>query len=111
MNDITLLNKNYEKILDIIGEKLKTKKQIKSNRTVIIKLLSETFTDITADKLEKVFNLLYSNESTFKYSTIQEVNESLNKYSKYIIETNQEYKDHGYSMLLCGYFWLTRNFK
>lgn len=108
----SMVNKNFEKILDIIGEKLKTKKQIIDNRDKIIKLLSCTFIDITPKKLADGFNTLYSEiqEVPFKYKTIEDLNNSINRYSTFILEIQDQFKDHGYSMLLCGYFWLINNY-
>ena len=58
----SLVNKHFETILDIIGEKLKNKKQIEKNRNKILSLLGETFSDITAEKLEKykIIHLWYN---------------------------------------------------
>ena len=108
----SIINKNFETILDILGEKLKTKKQIKNNKEKIISLLQETYPEITADKLSEGFNLVYEaiKDIPFKTNTIKELNESLNKYSLFILKVNNQFKDHGYSMLICGYFWLTRDY-
>ena len=93
----SLVNKHFETILDIIGEKLKNKKQIEKN--------------ITAEKLENGFNMLYADmqDLPFKIDTIEGLNDSINRYARFILEINDKFKDRGYSMLVCGYFWLTKN--
>lgn len=110
--DESLVNTHFEEILDIIGEKLKTKKQVAKNKDKILKLLSETFPYITAEKMAKGFNMIYANiqEIPFKYDTIKDLNDSINRYSQFILQIQNQFKDHGYTMLLFGYFWLTRDF-
>ena len=107
----SLVNKHFETILDIIGEKLKNKKQIEKNRNKILSLLGETFSNITAEKLENGFDMLYADmqDLPFKTDTIECLNDSINRYARFIFEINDKFKDHGYSMLVCGYFWLTKN--
>lgn len=107
----SLANINYEKILDIISEKLKNKKQITKNRNRVINLIKETFPNINCENLEDGFNSLYSNiDIPFKYNTIQDLNESINKYAIFIVNINDQLEDHGYSLLLCCYFWLTKKY-
>ena len=107
----SLVNKHFETILDIIGEKLKNKKQIEKNRNKILSLLGETFSNITAEKLENGFNMLYADmqDLPFKVDTTKGLNDSINRYARFILEINDKFKDRGYSMLVCGYFWLTKN--
>ena len=52
----SLVNKHFEKILDILGEPLKSEEQVKKNKQKIIDYLSETFTGVTAEKLANSFN-------------------------------------------------------
>ena len=107
----SLVNKHFETILDIIGEKLKNKTQIDKNRYKILTLLGETFSNRTAEKLENGFNMLYADmqDLPFKIDTIEGLNDSINRYARFILEINDKFKDRGYSMLVCGYFWLTKN--
>ena len=108
----SIVNKHFEEILDIISEKLKTSKQSRKNRNKIVEMLQETFPSITAEKLSDGFNMIYASmqEIPFKYDTIKDINESINRYSNFILQIHHTFKDHGYSMLLCGYFWLTRKY-
>jgi len=110
--DESLVNKHFEEILDIIGEKLKTKKQLHKNKQKILDLLKETFPYVTDEKLANGFNIVYSNiqEIPFKYNTIKDINDSINRYSQFILSIHNQFKDHGFTMLLCGYFWFTRKF-
>ena len=110
--DESLVNKHFEEILDIIGEKLKTKKQLHKNKQRILDLLKETFPYVTDEKLANGFNIIYSNiqEIPFKYNTIKDINDSINRYSQFILSIHNQFKDHGFTMLLCGYFWFTRKF-
>ena len=110
--DDSLVNEHYEEILDILGERLKTKKQIRNNKDKVLSLLKETFPDVTEEKLIDGFNIIYETvkDIPFKYDTIKATMESLNKFSLYVLEINDKFKDHGYSLLLFGYFWLTRNY-
>lgn len=110
--DESLVNKHFEEVLDIIGEKLKTKKQLHKNKQRILDLLKETFPYVTDEKLANGFNIVYSNiqEIPFKYNTIKDINDSINRYSQFILSIHNQFKDHGFTMLLCGYFWFTRKF-
>lgn len=110
--DESLVNKHFEEVLDIIGEKLKTKKQLHKNKQRILELLKETFPYVTDEKLANGFNIIYSNiqEIPFKYNTIKDINDSINRYSQFILSIHNQFKDHGFTMLLCGYFWFTRKF-
>lgn len=110
--DESLVNKHFEEVLDIIGEKLKNKKQLHKNKQRILELLKETFPYVTAEKLADGFNIIYNSiqEIPFKYNTLKDVNESINRYSQFILTIHNQFKDHGFTMLLCGYFWFTRKF-
>lgn len=108
----SLMNSRFEEILDIISEKIKSERQLLRNKNKIISLLDETFPGITADKLANGFNILLAEmqELPFKNDSIKEINNSINRFSNFILEISNEFKDHGYSMLVCFYFWITRNF-
>ena len=108
----SLVNKHFEKILDIIGKTIKNEKEIKKNKNTIISYLQETFPNITSEKLASGFNMLYSSigEIPIKTTTIEEINSSITKYINFIYSTSNLFKDRGYSMLLCGYFWITRDY-
>lgn len=108
----SLVNRHFEKILDIIGETIKSEKQLKKNKEKILNYLNETYVNITSEKLSNSFNLLYNTiqEVPFKYDTIEEVNDSVHRFCEFVCQVSHLYKDHGYSLLIIGYFWLTRNF-
>lgn len=112
MYDDNLINNHYEEILDIIGQDIKSKKQIKDNKNKIISFLKETYSSITSEKLANGFNMLYSDitDINFKYNNFDELNSIIRKYINYVYNISHLYKDHGYSLLLCGYFWLTKDF-
>ena len=106
----SLLNKNYEKILDIIGEPFKSKKHIIKNRSKVLSLLQETIPSISIEQLESCFNLAYKDVLDIKNDTIINLNHNIFLYSKFICEISKEYNDFGYSMLIFGYFWLISNY-
>ena len=110
--DESLINNHFEEILDIIGETLKTKKQLNKNKNKILDLLKETFPYVTAEKLSNGFNVIYSSiqDIPFKYKTLKDINDSINRFSQFILTIHNQFKDHGFTMLLCSYFWFTRNF-
>lgn len=108
----SLVNKHFEKILDTVGKTVNSSSQIRKNKDTIIKYLQETFPNITAEKLADGFNMLYASigEIPIKTSSIEEVNDSISKYINFIYSASNLFKDKGYSMLLCGYFWITRDY-
>ncbi len=105
----SLINYHYGEILDLIGGKISSKKKIKANKEKIIKYLSETFIGITEEKLTNLFEtyLKLMPGCDLKRGNLNEIKDSLNKFSLFILETGSEYKDHGYSLILSCYFWLT----
>lgn len=110
----TLVNNHFEEILDIIGKKKKSNKQVVKDRDLVLSLLNETFVNLTVDKLANSFNfILYGglDENILKNSDYNEVNRSINLFSNYILRINDQFKDHGYTLLLSFFFWLTKDFK
>lgn len=110
----TLVNNHFEEILDIIGKKKKSNKQVVKDRDLVLSLLNETFVSLTVDKLANSFNfILYGglDENILKNSDYNEVNRSINLFSNYILRINDQFKDHGYTLLLSFFFWLTKDFK
>ena len=110
----TLVNNHFEEILDIIGKKKKSNKQVVKDRDLVLSLLNETFINLTVDKLANSFNfILYGglDENILKNSDYNEVNRSINLFSNYILRINDQFKDHGYTLLLSFFFWLTKDFK
>jgi len=104
----SLVNHHFEEILDLISEK-QTKRKIKVNKEKIINYLSETFTGITEEKLINFFTTYVRllPENYLKKGNIKEIRDSLNKFSQFILQSGDSYKDHGYSLVLGCYFWLT----
>lgn len=110
----TLVNNHFEEILDIIGKKKKSNKQVVKDRDLVLSLLNETFVNLTVDKLANSFNfILYGglDENILKNSDYNEVNRSINLFSNYILRINDQFNDHGYTLLLSFFFWLTKDFK
>ena len=110
----TLVNNHFEEILDIIGKKKKSNKQVVKDRDHVLNLLNETFVNLTIDKLANSFNfILYGglDENILKNSDYNEVNRSIYLFSNYILRINDQFKDHGYTLLLSFFFWLTKDFK
>ena len=110
----TLVNNHFEEILDIIGKKKKSNKQVVKDRDLVLSLLNETFVSLTIDKLANSFNfILYGglDENILKNSNYNEVNRSINLFSNYILRINNQFNDHGYTLLLSFFFWLTKDFK
>lgn len=110
----SLVNNHFEEILDIIGKKKKSNKQVVKDRDLVLSLLNETFVNLTIDKLANSFNfILYGglDENILKNSDYNEVNRSINLFSNYILRINDQFKDHGYTLLLSFFFWLTKDFK
>ena len=110
----TLVNNHFEEILDIIGKKKKSNKQVVRDRDIVLSLLNETFVNLTVDKLANSFNfILYGglDENILKNSDYNEVNRSINLFSNYILRINDQFNDHGYTLLLSFFFWLTKDFK
>ena len=110
----TLVNSHFEEILDIIGKKKKSNKQVVKDRDLVLSLLNETFVNLTVDKLANSFNfILYGglDENILKNGDYNEVNRSINLFSNYILRINNQFNDHGYTLLLSFFFWLTKDFK
>lgn len=113
----SLVNRHFEKILDIISEKLTSEKQLIKNKQKIIELLSDTFSGVTAEKLANGFNLYLSElmDNPLKCDTLEDINFSINRFAQFILTVDKTIKDgmfndKGYSMIICCYFWLTKSY-
>jgi len=110
MNTYSLINKNYAKVINIIGSKQKSFKNILKNRQKLLKLLPD---NVVPELLEQSFSIYYSTISgiTIPNETIEDINNSIRKFEYYVLEVGSEFDDQGYSLLVTFYFWLTRNIK
>lgn len=106
MKEFSLLNGNYEKVLNILGDEIKSSKQLKNNRSKVIKL---TNCDELSNNIETCFSLIKDNlpKEFLEYNNYEELNILLRSYYKMAIDL--DVKDHGYTLIVLYYLWVTRN--
>lgn len=112
----SLVNKHFEEITDILMYKIKSKNDVIKNRAKIIELLSETFINIDENKLAKGFDIFANNlpqdvfNKSIKYGTISEVIKSYAILTRLAYNLHSNFNDHGYSLVVMAYFWLTSKY-
>ena len=101
MQEISFINDNYMKVLDLISEGFKSEKEIKKKYKKVLKLIFGSEEEINLD----AFNVYWASlpETAFNFTNLNELNESLRKFIIYIAEVEDEFKDYGYSLLVSYY--------
>lgn len=109
MNQFDLLNQDFETILDTIAEEPTSKKHLVKNREKILSLLN---IPITTKHLTEMFNVLRL-ACPDEMKTSNSLNDfyiKIIKFAQYLVEIDSihhVYNDHGYSILLSYYFYLS----
>ena len=118
--DFSLLNSNFEEILDIMSKDIKNKKQMVERRKQIKELLKDEFTPKQLENLfesyKKMIDYGLPDDAEEKIaftklldnSSIEIINSNINKFSRYVLEVGNNFTDHGYSLLLGYYFYITK---
>lgn len=103
----SLINKNYDKVLDIISKPFKTDKDVKKQRN---KVYSLTFDSILGDdsiknKILEAFDFLWDvmPKEIFDVYTIEKLNQRIAQFSKYVVSVESSYEDHGFTLLVSYY--------
>jgi hypothetical protein len=103
----SLINKNYDKVLDIISKPFKTDKEVKKQRN---KVYSLTFDSILGDdnvknKMLEAFDFLWDvmPKEIFDVYTIEKLNQRIAQFSKYVVSVESSYEDHGFTLLVSYY--------
>lgn len=109
MDQFDLLNHDFETILDIIAEEPKSIKHLTKNRDKIIKLLN---IPVTSRHLTEMFNVLRLScpDEMRDTNSLDDFYIKIIKFAQYLVEIDSihhVYKDHGYSILLSYYFYLS----
>lgn len=107
LNGTSLVNDNYEKILDIISQEITSDKDVKRNRAEVIKLLEmdeeriNTFIDS--------YGIFWNNlpKIVYEVKNVREFNIVVNHFAQYIDMIDKTVKDrlndHGYTILVLYY--------
>ncbi len=109
---ISLLDGNYPKVLDIMGKVFKNSKEVKTNYNKVNKLTWNLKTQEDKDKVFKGFKVVWESapKDLFRASSLDELNLRINQFSRYVVETNDEYADHGFSLLVTYYLLICDTF-
>lgn len=111
MNEYDLRNKYKDKIIDIIGKKPRSKKELIKNRNKILSLLNET-NNVDEEHLENIIKLIKKNfpNEIFYVKDIDDMMNRIYQFMIYIIELDSStLKDSGYSLLISYYFLISKN--
>ena len=106
MNEFSLLNKNYEKVLDLLSEPFKDKKDLLKRRNKIIDLLGCAE---LSGKISECYNLIKNDlpNEFLGYNNYRELDILIRSYAK--LATDVPSQDHGYTLLILYFLWITRN--
>ncbi len=103
----SLINKNYDRVLDIISKPFKADKEVKKQRN---KVYSLTFDSILGDdtvknKMLEAFDFLWDvmPKEIFDVYTIEKLNQRIAQFSKYVVSVESSYEDHGFTLLVSYY--------
>lgn len=110
METIDLRNSHKDEIIDLIGAKVKSIKQLNKNRDKILALINET-TPIKAEQLESALKLVEP-ELPESVITVKDTKDFRSKIIKYIIymlqdDVSNNYFDGGYAAIVIYYFYLS----
>lgn len=112
MKEYDLRNKHKDKIIDIIGKKPRSKKELIKNRNKVLNLLNET-NNVDEERLENIIKLIRKNfpDEIFYVEDIDDMMNRIYQFMLYIIEldNNNVLKDSGYSLLISYYFLISKN--
>lgn len=114
LNSISLINKNYEKILDIVSKEFKNIEDVKKNCEKVDKLLWETINEDKniCSKILSSYNFIWNNmpKEIFEVKTIDKLNENIYKFALYVDEVSNEYTDYGFSLFVAFYLKVCKDF-
>ena len=114
LNSISLINKNYEKILDIVSKEFKNIEDVKKNCERVDKLLWETINEDKniCSKILSSYNFIWNNmpKEIFEVKTIDKLNENIYKFALYVDEVSSEYTDYGFSLFVAFYLKVCKDF-
>ncbi|MBO7615081.1 MAG: hypothetical protein J6T15_05235 [Bacilli bacterium] len=98
LNEFSLLTVNYEKVLDLLRP-VKDKDEVISRRKEISNLIFER--DIEPKELDS-FNIYWNSlsDKLFDIKTIDDFNINVFRFLQYILSVEEEFKDHGFSLLV-----------
>lgn len=107
METYNILNKHYEEVLDIIGEKIKRKNKLIKNRDKVLAYINESV-EISADDLAEPITFLCDilPKEIFEVKNINEFNKRINQFLLYILNINGMV-DGGYSLIVSYYFYIS----
>lgn len=110
MNYTDLRNKYTNKIIDIMGAKVKKEKDVEKNRDKILSYINETY-DVTSEQLAQPTQII-SKELPLKVLEVKNVSEfrkNIIKFMLYLVQdgVGDSYNDGGYGALISYYFYLS----
>lgn len=102
INYIDLIDKNYEKVLDIVGQVFKNNKDVLARYNKVNKL---TWKMEDLSGVFNSFNIFWNTlpKEAFDVDSIEKLNLRVSQFAKYILEVESNYKDHGFSLLITYY--------
>lgn len=103
----SLLNKDYEKVLDLIAKPFRSRSDVVKRYKEVNHLTWELLSDEPklSTKIMDGFNFIWHAmpKEAFEVDTIEKLNLRINQFAKYVVSVENEYKDHGFSLLVTYY--------
>ena len=111
INYSSLLNKSYSKILDLISTKIDNKNKARE----LYKKINNLTWKANDEEIEKIldgFNVLWNTlpQEAFDVDTLEKLNTRIYQFSKYILTIEEEFKDHGFTLLVTYYLKVVRKY-
>lgn len=106
MKEVSLLNANYEIVLDLLSNPFIDKNDLLERRHMILELIDCA----DAEKyLTNCYNLIKTNlpNEFCAYNNYRELDTLIRSYAK--MACSLDVLDHGYTMLVLYFLWVTRN--
>lgn len=104
---MSLINKDYEKVMDIIAKPLKSTKEVKKNRDKVMRLIfgllsiDEESKSRVLDGYQFIWEVMP--DEILDVYTIDKLNQRIAQFSQYVLSVESEYEDHGFSLLVSYY--------
>lgn len=108
----SILNSNFEEVLDIISKPFKNNKDVVGSSNKVAKLLFDLDLQNLPSKLFDGFMIYWNSlpEEMMDFSTVEKLNLRINQFSRYILGVEDQLKDHGYSLIAIYYLYICREY-
>lgn len=107
----SLLNKHYDKVLDLMAIKIDSKNKARELYKKVNNLTWKA-NDKEIEDIIDGFNIIWNAipEEAFDVDTTDKLNARIYQFSKYIVAIDGEFKDHGFTLLVTYYLKVVRKY-